>query len=385
MRTGGHRHRPHPTPSRGSLPLLAATRRYGDRVTADRFVSYGQNAEDVVLFRALRHVESGHYIEIGANDPTVDSVSAPFYHRGWSGITVEPVHAYAERHRAERQRDTLIEAAISDDPSGSVVLHQIADTGLSSLLDGVGLAHREAGWSVTEETVPARRLDDILDQVGWDGVDIQFMIVDTEGAERTVLDTIDLHRWRPWVLVIEATEPQSTAPSHEAWESLVLDAGYLFCLFDGLSRFYVASERDEQLHQALSYPACVHDNYVPRHVVELESAAEQLRQDTAVLREEVARVPALLEERDRLEDELVQARGHEAQALASALRWRQKAVEAWANSSAATDANMSELLFLREHAHSLFTELGAMRNTVSWRVTAPLRRVRRLTPKQNQS
>ncbi|MCZ8377233.1 MAG: hypothetical protein O9342_17815 [Beijerinckiaceae bacterium] len=45
----------------------------------EAFVSYAQNFEDVILWRALRTVEQRHYIDIGANDPVFDSVSFGFY------------------------------------------------------------------------------------------------------------------------------------------------------------------------------------------------------------------------------------------------------------------------------------------------------------------
>lgn len=333
--------------------------------------------------RALGHLDSGRYIEVGANDPVQDSVTRAFYNRGWSGITIEPMHDYAQRHRAQRPRDVLVEAAISSDRGDTVVLHQIADTGLSSILDSVGDVHRESGRTVSAVSVPVRRLDQILDVAGWDGLDIHFMLVDVEGAERSVLETIDLQRWRPWVLVVEATEPNSTTASHQSWEPMVLAAGYVFCLFDGLSRFYVAQERYDELHQALSYPACIHDNYQPHRVVELEAAQARLEKDLTQLREQVQLLPPLQQERDRLEDELVQARGHEAQAMASAVRWRQKAVHAWAQASTGSTASSEELLAARAQAHALAVELGAIKQTVSWRVTAPLRSVRRGAPRRS--
>ena len=39
------------------------------------FISYAQNFEDVMLWRALKHVEKGFYVDVGAQDPVVDSVS----------------------------------------------------------------------------------------------------------------------------------------------------------------------------------------------------------------------------------------------------------------------------------------------------------------------
>ena len=42
------------------------------------FLSYAQNFEDVLLWRALHDVERGRYIDIGAQDPEFDSVSFAF-------------------------------------------------------------------------------------------------------------------------------------------------------------------------------------------------------------------------------------------------------------------------------------------------------------------
>jgi hypothetical protein len=183
-------------------------------------------------------------------------------------------------------------------------------------------------------------------------------------------------------MVIEATEPLSTIKSHDAWESVVHAADYEFCLFDGLSRYYVASEHHNDLYQLLSYPACVHDAYVPHNLAELREATQLLRDQVVELTEQLAQLPPLREERERLEDELVQARGQEAQALASAVRWRQKAVDAWAQASTGSGASSEELVAARAHAHALSTELSAIKQTLSWRLTAPLRSFRRVVPRQ---
>ena len=42
------------------------------------FKSYAQNFEDLMLYRALGHLERGFYIDIGAQHPKIDSVSKAF-------------------------------------------------------------------------------------------------------------------------------------------------------------------------------------------------------------------------------------------------------------------------------------------------------------------
>ena len=42
------------------------------------FVSHAQNFEDVMLHRALRDIQNGLYLDIGANDPEIHSVTRAF-------------------------------------------------------------------------------------------------------------------------------------------------------------------------------------------------------------------------------------------------------------------------------------------------------------------
>jgi FkbM family methyltransferase len=314
------------------------------RRTYDRpvppFISYAQNREDVVLFRALGHVPSGRYVEVGANHPTHDSATRAFYDRGWSGVTVEPVPQFADLHREERPRDTLVQAAATDQESGEVTLHVVPDTGLSTIVDAVSDQHAAAGIASEELVVPAVRLDTLLADHGVSPDDpVHFLLVDVEGAEQEVLRSIDLRRWRPWVLVIEATKPNSTVSTHGEWEDGVLAAGYEFCLFDGLSRFYVAKEHAAELTAALSYPACVLDDFLTHSHDSALQAADRARQDV-----------------DRL--------------VVETTHWRTVALTQWAD--VVGDVGMAAA----EERARLAQELDAIKQTLSWRVTRPLRGVR---------
>lgn len=326
-------------PPRATPPeLRAGCPVYNHRVpAAPVFISYAQNREDVVLWRALNHVRAGRYVEVGSNHPRNDSVTRAFYDRGWSGVTVEPMHEFAEAHRAERPRDTMIEAVITDEDTDQVVLHEIANSGLSSVVDSVGDQHREGGEPVVDRAVPALRLSDVLTEHGGPDQVIHFMLVDTEGSEPQVLASVDLRTFRPWVLVIESTAPNSTEQTHSAWEAPVLAAGYQFCLFDGLSRFYVADEHVADLAAALAYPACVLDTFVE------------------------ARAYGVWQERAELVIEL--------------RRWRAEALRWWSSrgvpdgSSDAPRSGDAALIAAQN-------ELSAVRATLSWRITRPIRAIR---------
>lgn len=307
--------------------------------TAAQFHSFAQNNEDVVLWRALHGVTGGRYVEVGANHPRIDSATRAFYDRGWNGITVEPVPFFADLQRAERPRDHLVEAVIGT-TNGEVTLHQVPGTGLSTVVDAVSAMHASEGIDHVDVTVPSRRLDDVLTEAGWSpDEDLHFMLVDVEGAEQDVLASVDLTRWRPRVLVVEATAPNAPVPTHGDWEPAVLASGYQFCLFDGVSRFYVADEWAQQLGPLLSYPACAHDNFMSLPTLTAQQEREELRGQAA--------------------------------------HWRTVALTAWADAVAEAASHSSnggdsaELSALR-------AQITAMQHTLSWRVTRPLRGVRRV-------
>jgi len=310
-------------------------------VTTSSFASFAQNGEDVVLWRALGCVPAGRYVDVGANHPTDFSISWAFYQRDWCGITIEPVAAFAAMHREQRPRDIVVEAAITSEPGTPVVLHEIPDTGLSTLVEDIRSGHEQAGWQAREVLVETRSLDEVLTEAGWRDSDIHFMTVDTEGTEPDVLRSIDLRTWRPWVLVVESTAPLTTRPTYREWEDIVVGADYQFCMFDGLSRYYVAQEHAE-LAPPLSYPAGPLDGYTTLWERQLSGEIDRLR-----------------EELRRVADDVV--------------RWRAAALAAWTDAIAAAanwPTQSAEVERLRQ-------ELHAMRDTVSWRLTKPLRMVRR--------
>ncbi len=126
------------------------------------FVSYAQNFEDVMLWRALKHVERGFYVDIGANDPVVDSVSKAFYDRGWRGVHVEPVAEYAQLLREARPDEEVVEKAVGAE-TGEMTLHVIPGTGLSSLIEeSARSAVALRGYEHAEIVVPVITLDELL-------------------------------------------------------------------------------------------------------------------------------------------------------------------------------------------------------------------------------
>lgn len=207
-----------------------------------KVISYSQNFEDVILWRALSHIQGGCYVDIGAQSPDTDSVSRLFYDNGWRGVHAEPMPQYAGLLRASRPDETVLQVAVDERP-GIIQFYSVKDTGLSTTDPAIAKQHRGAGFDVEEIRVPAVTLDTVLEQAS--GGVVHWLKIDVEGAEHRVINGWTGSGPKPWVLVIESTRPLSAEQSHELWEPAVLARGYSFVYFDGLNRFYVSDAHHE--------------------------------------------------------------------------------------------------------------------------------------------
>lgn len=224
------------------------------------FVSYAQNFEDVILWRVLKDIRNGFYIDIGAQDPVIDSVSRSFYENGWRGIHAEATVHYSKLIKLNRPDEDVLQVAVGDG-DGSMSFFEIAETGLSTGDIRTATAHRESGRAVQETNVEIVSLSRVLDRAG--DREIHWLKIDVEGMEASVIRSWQPSDARPWVLVVEATEPNSQTPSHHDWEFMLLEYGYIFVYFDGLSRFYV-HERQKHLIDKFGPGPNLFDEFVLR-------------------------------------------------------------------------------------------------------------------------
>jgi FkbM family methyltransferase len=391
-------------------------------------VSYAQNFEDVMLWRALGSVDNGRYIDIGAQDPLVDSVSLMFYERGWRGIHIEPTPPYAELLRQGRPDEIVIQAAVAD-KSGIMSFYEFPTTGLSTGNPEIAEKHINSGFVVREIVVSAVTLDEVLSHES--GQEVHWLKIDVEGGEKQVLEGWIHSSVRPWVVLIESTAPLSKVETHKSWEPLILSKGYQFAYFDGLNRFYVADGHAELLSAFASGPN-VFDDFslsgtasarlcatLNSRIRSLEDQGERERQKLGASEAEAARIAQDLAVQERVFSAQLHASRQQIEAVSQRLvarerelgeqlreRDREAIVSEQRNSAHVqrleeqiktaetrererqtefvrleqTRANLelqltAQLRMERDANYQLQHELAVVRRALSWRLTAPFRTV----------
>jgi FkbM family methyltransferase len=362
------------------------------------FVSFAQNFEDVMLWRALRHVERGFYVDVGAAHPDIDSVTRAFYERDWRGINIEPVASAHRRLEASRPRDINLNLALGAAP-GLANFFVLEGTGLSTLDRQVAETLQRQAIATSSVTVQVDTLARVMRQHA--PAEVHFLKIDVEGAEQGVLAGADFTRTRPWIVVVEATAPLSTVETHAAWEPLLLEAGYRFVWFDGLNRFYLAEERHGALAQHFRVPVNVFDDVLRAadtewarriHEAEVELRAlreriltqdSRLRQDSEALAQARAGLLAqgdlarqMSDIRRSMADATSQTRAAETRAR-NAEQQAQSAAQQAQSAAQHVQAAEQQAQTAEQRAQSAEAWLARMHTSTSWRITAPLRQLAR--------
>jgi FkbM family methyltransferase len=361
------------------------------------FISYSANREDVLLDRLFREQKSGFYIDVGAAHPMFENDTKALYDRGWSGINIEPNKSFYDALAAERKRDRNLNLAVSDD-SGELRFFEVVGTGLSTCDPEEAGRAREKGFEIIERPIKTETLQNILSAENPPRIDL--LKIDVEGFEPNVIRSNDWNRFRPHVILAEATFPETPTRRPDVAGALLEKEGYRRVYFDGLNDYYL-EKNFVAPEGAFDTPPNVFDRFIPLAQVQLAGERDFLRdegqhlkreradalREIASLRTELNRRRFLEEDLQRSRDELasVYARmtvlGEQMEEIVATRTAAQAQLAAMEARRAGLEAQMevleAQMAVLETQWAAAEAHLAAIRRSTSWRITQPFRALAR--------
>ena len=202
---------------------------------------YGQFSTDVLIELYFQGQASGNCIEVGAANGTRGSNTLYFEKLGWNTLCIEPNPLYASEIKKTRKK--LVQCACGSEYSEKEMftVFDIGEHNIMSSLSGLQPDKRllQSHGHVINKSyqieVEVKTLNSILDENDFPEK-IDFISIDTEGTELSVLKGIDLQRYDVSLLVVENNfeDPEIT--------EYLLDQGYYKDARWKINDFYVKGE-----------------------------------------------------------------------------------------------------------------------------------------------
>jgi len=167
-------------------------------------ISFSQEGEDMVLKRIFGSKQDGIYVDVGSHHPTLFSNTNYFHQNGWTGINIDALPGSKVNFDAKRPNDTNLELLVSEN-EGMTEFYLFDPPLMNTMSKQQAKENEKFDWCKLKETimVASMPLGLLLDRYLASGTKIDFMTVDVEGAEMTVLRSNNWERYTPDVLLVE--------------------------------------------------------------------------------------------------------------------------------------------------------------------------------------
>ena len=163
-------------------------------------IVFSQHGEDLVLHRLLFTVlrlepsRPYTYVDVGAYHPFDHSLTAHLSLLGWRGIAIDFSDTTASAFARYRPNTVFVHGAAGSGGESRIrILPGKVRYGDAGLLSSTEPAHNGGLKTV--------RVSDVVDSIGMGAID--FLSVDVEGAELSVLKGIDFRRHAPLLISVE--------------------------------------------------------------------------------------------------------------------------------------------------------------------------------------
>tara|TARA_B100000989_G_scaffold288488_1_gene259248 strand:+ start:132 stop:872 length:741 start_codon:yes stop_codon:yes gene_type:complete len=167
------------------------------------FVSNSSFGEEILVNRIFRNKKDGFFVDVGAFNPVVGSLTKILYDKGWRGINLDFSETNINLFKIFRKRDISIKTGVSN-------VNTVKKSFTFDPSSGTNTLNRDyaQGWSkkfcknYKIETVKCRTLNSILEENNV-SKKFDYLNIDVEAHDYEVLQGIDLNLFKPKLITCE--------------------------------------------------------------------------------------------------------------------------------------------------------------------------------------
>ena len=163
------------------------------------FYSFG--GIDNLIQQIFKSQKKGIYIDIGCGHPIKNNNTYLLNKKGWSGINIDLDIDNIELFKIYRPKDINICAAISDEIKETDLFFYHSRSALNTI--DKKTANYQKAKVISVKKIKTTTLNNVLDESIYKSSNIDFLSIDVEGSELSVLKNFNFHKFKPKVIVVE--------------------------------------------------------------------------------------------------------------------------------------------------------------------------------------
>ena len=163
------------------------------------FYSFG--GIDNLIHQIFKSQKKGIYIDIGCGHPIKNNNTYLLNKKGWSGINIDLDIDNIELFKIYRPKDLNICAAISDEMKETDLFFYHSRSALNTI--DKKTANYQKAKVTSIKKIKTTTLNNVLGESIYNSSNIDFLSIDVEGSELSVLKNFNFHKFKPKVIVVE--------------------------------------------------------------------------------------------------------------------------------------------------------------------------------------
>lgn len=181
--------------------------------------TYSQHGEDLQLLNifSLLGIEKPSYIDLGSHDPEIISNTKLLYDRGSRGINVEANPNLIDAFKLMRPKDVNVNVGVGlvEGDADFLMYDKRSGRNTFSLREAESISQLMKVREVIK--LPVKTLNQIIDEYSG-GKFPAILSCDIEGLDYDVLDTADMEKSKPIVIIVETRRSDTRKMKEMMWK-----------------------------------------------------------------------------------------------------------------------------------------------------------------------
>ena len=164
-------------------------------------ISYSYGGIDSLILNIFKNQKNGFYLDIGCGHPIKNNNTYLLNKKGWSGINIDLDKENIDLFNSYRKKDVNLATAVSD-KEGETDLYFYHSKSALNTISKENADFQKAKVS-TIKKIKTQTINKIIELSPYKDKKIDFLSIDVEGSELSILKNFDFKKYSPKVIVVE--------------------------------------------------------------------------------------------------------------------------------------------------------------------------------------